>query len=80
MVAHRNNSRTNSKGYYGETAASRYANFINDVLYNIRKGEVDYVFFVYQIEDLLKYEKERLWTEYFPDDSYFMVGLKQGCD
>lgn len=54
----------------------RYRTYINDILKNIRKGGTDYCYFIYQITDLLKYEHDRLMTEYMPEDEMFRVWLK----
>lgn len=61
--------------YKGETQAARYKAFINDVLRTMRNGQHDCCFHVYQIKDLLKYEKERLRTKYVPEGLYFEVWL-----
>lgn len=63
--------------YKGETQYTRYKKFINDILKVIRKGEVDYAYYIYQIEDLLRYEPN-LKTKYVRDNSdfsYFEVWL-----
>ena len=53
----------------------RYCQFINDVLRNIRKGETDYCYFVYQIADLLQFEHERLIAKWMPRLKCFCVHL-----
>lgn len=63
--------------YKGETAYQSYCNFINDVLTTIRRGEVDYCYFIYQIADLLLFEPE-LQTKLCCEDRlcpYFEVWL-----
>lgn len=63
--------------YKGETQYDRYKQFINGVLHFIREGEIDYVYYIYQIEELLKYE-QNLKTRYVRDKwgfSYFEVWL-----
>ena len=52
-----------------------YATFVSGVLETIRAGGTDYCFFIYQIEDLLKFEKERLQTSWLPNDKCFKVWL-----
>ncbi len=41
--------------YYGCTSWQSYCSYINDVLNNIRAGQVDYCYFIFQIIDLLKF-------------------------
>lgn len=60
--------------YLGLPEAKRYYQFINSVLKTIRSGEKDYVFFVYQIVDLLKYE-HRFTACYLPEYRCFELGL-----
>lgn len=72
MTAWQAESQTN---YTGETEYSRYVTFINDVLRVIRSGNCDYCYFVYQIKDLLRFEKNRLRTEYLPHLQAFRVWL-----
>ena len=50
-------------GRYGisgsdESTDSRYVNFINDGLRIIRSGGVCYCYFIYQIEDILRFEPD----------------------
>lgn len=54
-----------------------YANFLNGVLETIRAGETDYCFFVYQVEDLLYFENERLEVRWLPEDNCFRVRLSE---
>ncbi len=51
-----------------------YESFLESVLYTIRHGEVDICYYIYQIIDLLKYEKN-LQTRYVPSEEYFRVWL-----
>ena len=53
-----------------------YADFIGYMLEYIRNGGKDYCFYIYQIIDLLKYEKDRLCARWIPDDECFLVWLK----
>lgn len=62
--------------YRGETNWQRYCSYINDVLKNIEHGEHDYCYFIYQIDDLLKFHKDDLVTKYYKEDKYFEVWLK----
>lgn len=59
--------------YYGATNWQEYCSFINDVLSNIRAGQVDYIYFIYQITDLLKFHYNDLRTKYC--DGYWEVWL-----
>lgn len=52
-----------------------YVDFICGVLETIRTGNVDYCFFIYQIEDLLKFEKDQLQSRWLPEEECFMVWL-----
>lgn len=61
--------------YLGMTNWQSYCSFINDVLLQIRLGRIDYCYYTYQIEDLLKFEKDRLRTKYHPEDKYWEVWL-----
>ena len=60
--------------YYGETNWQQYCSYINDVLKNIRKGEIEYCYYIYQIIDLLKFHYDDLKTHY--DDGYWSVWLE----
>ena len=59
--------------YSGATNWQEYCSFINDVLRNIRAGQVDYVYYIYHILDLLKFHYEDLKTRYC--DGYWEVWL-----
>ena len=59
--------------YHGATNWQEYCSFINDVLSNIRAGQVDYIYFIYQIMDLLKFHYNDLRTKYC--DGYWEVWL-----
>lgn len=61
--------------YYGQTNYQEYCSYINDVLRNIRAGQVDYCYFIYQIEDLLKFHYDDLKTRY--RDEYWEVWLEK---
>ena len=61
--------------YYGCTNWQSYCSYINDVLRNIRKGQVDYCYYIYQILDLLKFHCDDLRTKYC--DGYWEVWLER---
>lgn len=61
--------------YHGATNWQDYCSFINDVLSNIRAGQVDYIYFIYQIMDLLKFHYDDLRTKYC--DGYWEVWLER---
>lgn len=63
------------KEYDGMTNWQSYCSYINDVLRNIRKGNRDFVYFGYQIIDLLKFHYDDLKTRYC--DGYWEVWLAQ---
>lgn len=63
--------------YHGETSWETYCKFINDILRNIRSGNNDYCFFKYQIADLLRFEHDRLCSQWIPGDKCFKVWLKK---
>lgn len=60
--------------YTGITNWQVYCSYINDVLKNIRKGQVDYCYFAYQVLDLLKFHFDELCTKY--RDGYWEVWLE----
>lgn len=61
--------------YYGTTNYQEYCSYINDVLCNIRSGQIDYCYFMYQILDLLKFHFDDLRTKYC--DGYWKVWLER---
>ncbi len=61
--------------YYGTTNWIEYCSFINDVLKNIRSGQIDYCYYIYQIIDLLKFHYNDLKTRYC--DGYWEVWLER---
>lgn len=61
--------------YHGATNWQNYCSFINDVLSNIRAGQIDYIYFIYQIMDLLKFHYDDLRTKYC--DGYWEVWLER---
>lgn len=61
--------------YHGCTNWQSYCSYTNDVLRNIRKGQVDYCYYIYQILDLLKFHYNDLKTKYC--DGYWEVWLER---
>ena len=61
--------------YHGKTNWQEYCSFINDVLKNIRSNQRDYCYFIYQIEELLKFHFSDLRTKYC--DGYWEVWLER---
>lgn len=53
--------------YTGETNYTSYCSFINDVLYNIRLGNLDYCYYIYQISELIRFHPN-LKSRYIPDN------------
>lgn len=62
------------EAYQGDTQAYRYKQFINSILRNIRRGETEFCFYIFQISDLLKYEPD-LETKWLPNAECFEVSL-----
>ena len=60
--------------YQGQTNWQEYCSFINDVLKNLRSGQTDFCYFIYQIIDLLKFHYDDLRTRYC--DGYWEVWLE----
>lgn len=61
--------------YCGKTNWQEYCSYINDVLSNIRAGQTDYCYFIYQIMDLAKFHYNDLRTKYC--DGYWEVWLER---
>lgn len=59
------------------TSYSIYAELMNQTLETIRSSEHSYCFYLYQIEDLLRFERARLMTEYLPEFECWEVWLKE---
>lgn len=51
-----------------------YDDFLDSVLYAIRHGQIDYCYYIYQIVDLLKYEKN-LQSRWLEKEQQFRVWL-----
>ncbi len=66
-------SAENCRTYDGCTNWQSYCTFINDILRNIRAGQVDYCYYIYQIMDLAKLHFYDLKTKYC--DGYWEVWL-----
>lgn len=62
--------------YHGKTQYQCYCDFINNILSNIRCGQVDYCFYIYQIAELLKYEHERLKATWLKTEGCFCLSLE----
>lgn len=54
----------------------RYCMFINSVLKDMRSGHKASCFFVYQIQELLKFHKDNLQTKYDQENKEWEVWLK----
>lgn len=65
----------NSENFCGDTTYYYYVQGINNILSAIRSGEPDYCWSLNQIKDLLRYERDRLQTEWKPEGKYFRVWL-----
>lgn len=63
--------------YKGKTQYQCYCDFINGILKSIRAGQKDYCFYVYHVEDLLKYEHDRLNVVWLDNEKCFCVSLNQ---
>lgn len=62
--------------YHGKTQYQYYCDFINDILSNIRKGGIDYCFYIYQVAELLKYEYDNLQVRYLEKEKCFRLSSK----
>lgn len=52
-----------------------YADFINDILFEIRRGGTEYCFYVFQVMDLLRFEYDTLNVEWLTNERCFRVSL-----
>lgn len=59
--------------YHGMTNWQEYCSFINDILRNIRSGQVDYCYFIYQIMELARFH-DNLRTKYI--NGYWEIWLE----
>lgn len=62
--------------YYGKTQYQCYCSFINDILKTIRDGEEDFCYAFYHVEDLLRFERDRLKAEWLPEYECFSISLE----
>lgn len=62
------------EAYQGDTQAYRYKQFINSILRNVRRGEIEFCFYIFQISDLLRYEPT-LKAQWLPYSECFKVSL-----
>ena len=65
--------------YYGATNWQDYCSYINDVLSEIRADQIEYVYFIYQVMDLLRFHPNTLRTKYVSDGGcgYWKVWLER---
>ena len=61
--------------YDGCTSWQSYCSYINDILNNIRSGQVDYCYYIYQILDIAKFHYNTLKTKYC--NGYWEVWLER---
>lgn len=61
--------------YHGCTNWQQYCWFINDILENIRSGQIDYCYYIFQIMDLAKFHFNTLRTRY--RNGYWEVWLER---
>ena len=61
--------------YQGKTNWQEYCSYINDVLGNIRSGQTDYCYYIYQIMELAKFHFDTLKTKYC--NGYWEVWLER---
>lgn len=52
-----------------------YHDFIDGILFNLRRGNIDYCFYIYQVADLLKYEPYRLHALWLNKERCFRLSL-----
>lgn len=61
--------------YCGPTNYQEYCSYINNILANIRAGQRDFCYFIYQIMDLTRFHFDDLRTKYC--DGYWEVWLER---
>lgn len=61
--------------YCGCTAWQSYCSYINDILLNIRSGQIDYCYYIYQILDIARFHLNDLRTKYC--NGYWEVWLER---
>jgi len=64
--------KTESGSYYGKTQYQYYCAFINDILEQIRSGQEAFCYYVYQVIDVLRFEKE-VDVNYIEKYRYFFL-------
>lgn len=62
--------------YHGDTQYQYYCRYINDILWSIRHGKVDYCYYIYQIAELLRFEHDRLQAVYLEQEHCFRLSLR----
>ena len=63
--------------YHGKTQYQYYCDSINDILSNLRAGNLDYCYYIYQIAELLKYEYKNLQAVWLQEDRCFELSLNK---
>lgn len=76
MVVPREVTRSQYQEYHGDTQYQYYCRFINDILANIRRGRVDYCFYIYQVAELLRFEQNRLQATWLEKERCFRLSLR----
>lgn len=61
--------------YYGCTNWQTYCAYINDVLDNIRSGQIDYCYYIFQLLELARFHYDTLRSRYC--DGYWEVWLEE---
>jgi len=70
-------TRGRNDKYYGKTQYQCYCSFINDILKTLRQGKKDYCYTFYQVEELLKFEHDRLTAKWLPELRCFLLTLQE---
>ena len=73
-------TRGKNERYYGKTQYQCYCSFINDILKTLRQGKKDYCYTFYQVEELLKFEHDRLVAKWLPESRCFLLTLKNNTN
>lgn len=65
--------------YYGTTNYQDVCAHVNDILLNIRAGQIDYCYYIYNVMEIAKFHFTDLKTKYFPCDGngYWEVWLER---
>lgn len=72
--------KTYKRVHRRKTQNDEYCDFINDMLKILRSGRVDYCYYVFQVTDLLKFEYDRLRSEYMSNEGCIKVWLEKPID